>query len=51
MWAANYWGNRYFARRYWAKVGAEAVAIQRRMTDFPDRVGSRSNQPKITGVF
>mgnify|MGYP001561632131 CR=1 FL=1 len=32
MWASNYWGNRYFAPRYWAKFGDDpggAILVRR----------------------
>jgi hypothetical protein len=52
MWPANYFGPRYFAPRYWCKVGADVTGIfDRRVADFPDRVGSRSNRPRIVGPF
>ena len=48
MWAANFWGPVQWAAVYWSKVGQTSLVKERRMTDFPDRVGSRSNIPAST---
>jgi hypothetical protein len=48
MWASRYWADRMWAPRYWCKVGQTSAIKERRMTDFPDRVGSRSNIPAST---
>jgi len=51
MWPNAYWGGRFWAARYWSKLGApEGEIIQRRPTDNPSGVGTRSADARMGGL-